>query len=271
MLLDQLSLVALKEIITGDSELSPYLSGPKLIEWFNPYGFQDKYEGGLPDQLSRNAYTAIRIKEINKDPSKMKTFIESIVDSRRFTSDQSLNVGKLVDVMNSIIANDGLRLVEMSGVYKLYNADGSGEAAVTAVFEEIQEKILQEIESAEFVIWVAVAWFTDQTLHDALMTKRKAGVDVKVILNDDEINRKSGLDFQKGLETKWISPNGYFKNIMHHKFCVIDLKKVLHGSYNWTNKAKFNQENLSATEDRAFAEDFARKFVQLAAGKDDAI
>ena len=28
-----------------------------------------------------------------------------------------------------------------------------------------------------------------------------------------------------------------FENIMHHKFCVIDLKKVIHGSYNWSIKA----------------------------------
>ena len=27
---------------------------------------------------------------------------------------------------------------------------------------------------------------------------------------------------------------------MHHKFCVVDLKKVIHGSYNWTKKAQYN-------------------------------
>ena len=265
MLLDHLSIDALKEIITGDSELTPYLSGPKLISWFNPYGFEDEYAGGLPEHLSRNAYALMRVKEINEDDGKMKAFLESIVDSRRFANEANLDIDKAADKVNSIIANDQLKLVKVAGVYRLYNSDGSGEAAVTAVFEEIQAKILEEIESAQFMIWVAVAWFTDQTLYDALVAKRKAGVDVKVILNDDDINRGSGLNFDNGFRTKWIPPNGHFNNIMHHKFCVIDLRKVLHGSYNWTNKARFNQESISVTEDRAFSEKFAKTFVTLAA------
>lgn len=265
MLLDHLSIEALKEIVTGDSELTPYLSGPKLISWFNPYGFKDEYAGGLPENLSRNAYALMRVKEINEDDGKMKTFLESIVDSRRFANEANLGIDKVTDKVNSIIANDQLKLVKVAGVYRLYNADGSGETAVTAVFEEIQAKILEEIESAQFLIWVAVAWFTDETLYNALVAKRKTGVDIKIILNDDDINRNCGINFERGLRTKWIPPKGHFSNIMHHKFCVIDLKKVLHGSYNWTNKAKFNQESISITEDRTFMEEFAKTFVTLAA------
>ncbi len=87
---------------------------------------------------------------------------------------------------------------------------------------------------------------------------------MKIILIDDKINKSSSLDFSS-MPTKWLPPQGDYQNIMHHKFCVIDLKKVIHGSYNWTNKAKHNQENISVTEDRTSAEAFAKKFVQLAA------
>lgn len=265
MLLDPLSIDALKNIIIGDSDLTPYYSGPKLIELFNPYGFEDEYHQGLPENDSRSSYTLKRVKKINEDDNKMKKFLESIVDPRRYVqSENPLNVSKAVEAINSIIAIDGFKLAKFNGIYRLCNIDNSEEIGVNAVFEKIQAQILEEIESAEFLIWVAVAWFTDETLFNALVKKRQLGISVKIILIDDRINRSSSLDF-RSLPTKWLTPESNYQNIMHHKFCVIDLKKVLHGSYNWTNKAKYNQENISVTKDRAFTEKFAKSFVQLAA------
>ncbi|MFM6023723.1 MAG: phospholipase D-like domain-containing protein [Dolichospermum sp.] len=51
---------------------------------------------------------------------------------------------------------------------------------------------------------------------------------------------------------------------MHNKFCMIDLKTVIHGSYNWTNKARFNKETITTIQDdRETAEKFADQFIQL--------
>ncbi|MGF1541700.1 MAG: phospholipase D-like domain-containing protein [Pleurocapsa sp.] len=111
------------------------------------------------------------------------------------------------------------------------------------MFEKIQAQILEEIESAEFLIWVAVAWFTDKTLFDALVKKRQLGISVKIILIDDNINKGSLLDFSS-MPTKWLPPEGDYKNMMHHKFCVIDLKKVIHGSYK-SHFFKFSNSKIS--------------------------
>lgn len=264
MLLDRLSVSALKDIITGDSELSPYQSGPKLVDWFNPFGFDDEYLGGLPDNMSRGNYTLNRVNQIN-DNGDMKKFIESIVDFRRFIGEPELNIQRVVEAVNAIIANDEYKLENVRGVYKLYNSDNTGEVGLIAVFEDIQGAILREIQSAEFHIWIAVAWFTDQLLFDALIERRNAGIDVKIIINDDEINRQCGLNFERSFSAKRIPPDGHFNNLMHHKFCVIDLKKVIHGSYNWTKRARYNQESISITEQRGFAEEFAKTFVRLSA------
>ena len=59
------------------------------------------------------------------------------------------------------------------------------------------------------------------------------------------------------------NPNGKYQNIMHHKFCVIDLKTVIHGSYNWTNKARWNKETISIDISRELAEKFASEFINL--------
>lgn len=45
---------------------------------------------------------------------------------------------------------------------------------------------------------------------------------------------------------------------MHNKFCEIDFKKVIHGSYNWTNN-----ESITITESRELAEEFAEHFIKL--------
>lgn len=130
-------------------------------------------------------------------------------------------------------------------------------------FEDIQEQIISEIRKAKYTIWVAVAWFTDNILFEELMKKVESGVNVQVMINDDEINRNSSLKLEKLSEVYKIPSNGYFNNIMHNKFCVIDLKTVIHGSYNWTKKAQYNDETISIDENRNTAESFADQFIKL--------
>ena len=66
---------------------------------------------------------------------------------------------------------------------------------------------------------------------------------------DDEINDKASFNigqleaYQSRLFP--ISSDMQPGNIMHNKFCVIDGKHVITGSYNWTNRAKSNDENIT--------------------------
>ena len=45
---------------------------------------------------------------------------------------------------------------------------------------------------------------------------------------------------------------------MHHKFCVIDRATVITGSYNWSHKARSNDENITVVTDST---DFASKYL----------
>ncbi|MFE4430445.1 phospholipase D-like domain-containing protein [Peribacillus butanolivorans] len=40
----------------------------------------------------------------------------------------------------------------------------------------------------------------------------------------------------------------------HNKFCIIDLKYIMSGSYNWSKKAQYNKEDYSFTTSREVAE-----------------
>ena len=154
---------------------------------------------------------------------------------------------------------------KLKGTYKelddlVSSIEDNDSLLIESTFDNIQMKIIEEINKAEFLIWIAVAWFTDEEIARVLYQKMKNGLDIKIIVNDDDINN---LEFYQYFNIYKFSPKNKYKNLMHNKFCIIDLKIVIHGSYNWTIKAKYNKENISITENRLQAEKFAREFIKI--------
>ena len=136
---------------------------------------------------------------------------------------------------------------------------------VKAHFENIRKEILREIDEATESIIVAVYWFTNEDLFQKLMSKIENGVRVELIIHNDYINnRDTGLDFQKFIN---IGGHFYFSdtyNPMHNKFCVIDNKTLINGSYNWTYYAEDrNRENILVLKNeeettKSFVDEFNR-------------
>ena len=114
-----------------------------------------------------------------------------------------------------------------------------------AFFTGIKTKLLAEIGAACQSLTAAVAWFTDRDLLAALVARQRAGVPVVLALTRDAINE--ALDF-----TALTAAGGRVFHIqgalMHNKFCVIDGRDVITGSYNWTYRAAHeNYENIVLT------------------------
>ncbi|MBE9216950.1 hypothetical protein IQ247_30590 [Plectonema cf. radiosum LEGE 06105] len=145
------------------------------------------------------------------------------------------------------------------------NSDGNEKITLPEVyFEKIEQEIIEAIDNAEFTIWVAVYLFTNQKLFNHLVAKKNQGVNVQLIISDNEINQHSGLYYEQQFETYRFSKFGQWKNIFHTKICIIDLKQVIHGSYNWTNKANYNEEHISIDPpNRKNAEHYAKQFIKL--------
>lgn len=142
-------------------------------------------------------------------------------------------------------------------------ADDNDEQSMDVHFEEIRTQIIEQLQQAQYTVWVAVAWFTDQGLFDQLLKLRNRGVNVQVIIVDDGINQSSGIPFKRWFESYRIKQSGSNNNLMHNKFCIIDLKTVLHGSYNWTYRAQYNNETMTIVNGRPNAEKFAIQFIEL--------
>lgn len=118
---------------------------------------------------------------------------------------------------------------------------------VDAYFDNIKSVIIDEISQAKEKIYVAVAWFTDADLLKALVERTENGVHVKLLLLDDEINAGRGVDvtlLEKNRDV-YLIPSVSGESIMHNKFCIIDSRTAISGSYNWTRRAQHNDENIT--------------------------
>ncbi|WP_348797884.1 phospholipase D-like domain-containing protein [Flavobacterium adhaerens] len=265
MKLSDLTIESIKEFISGDNQLTPGLSGPKILKLFNLVGFKDVYkfeDGGMPNAVSRNTYVLEKLHEIN-GTGELVRLLEFVFDPRHFAQDVTKDMKLAIETINPLLQQDGFRFEELEGKYKIIGSELPESIEIEVHFEDIQSQIIEQIRCAKFTIWVAVAWFTDKVLMRELFNKKQEGLNIRILVLDDEINSKYGFDYEKYFETKRIAKKGQFENIMHHKFCVIDLKTVIHGSYNWTNKANWNRETISIENSRQLAEKYATEFIKL--------
>lgn len=135
---------------------------------------------------------------------------------------------------------------------------------IESLFENISSRLKQELWKADKSIYIAVAWFTNVDIFNVIKNKARSGCTIKIIMNDDDIN-KSTIDFNKlnedNLEVFKVKSIG---NLMHHKFCVIDNKTIIFGSYNCSNKADSNFENIIINQnDNVLASKFINEFNNI--------
>jgi hypothetical protein len=129
----------LGKLIAGDTGSAPYLTGPKLITFYNECGFDDIYAEGFP---SRWRYSTDKIVESNGTP-RLKKILEDFVDPRRFGGDEQL-VDKIVTEINQLIKYDGFALIKKGEIYKIADIQGSfiePEAVATIGHEFVSEQI----------------------------------------------------------------------------------------------------------------------------------
>ena len=154
--------------------------------------------------------------------------------------------------------------------YELWNVEvkpgmmvEAEEVSQEILFENIQHEIIEEIRAAKYTIWIAMAWFTDPVLYQELLKKQRQGVNIQIVLDDNAKNRSTTFTLSEHFETYWVNITSLYKNIMHDKFCIIDLQRVIHGTFNWTRAAQYNKETISIDNNRETAETFSDEFIRL--------
>ena len=134
---------------------------------------------------------------------------------------------------------------------------------IKAHFSNIHKVIINHLERSQTEIVAAIAWFTDRDIFEVLCKKAHSGIKITLALIGDEINQgPGGLNFPRlsnvGGKVIFLPPGSRDAPTMHHKFCVIDRSTVITGSYNWSHKARSNDENITIVTDST---DFAAKYL----------
>lgn len=143
-------------------------------------------------------------------------------------------------------------------------SDIEPEISNSAEFDRIQDVLIQGIRDAKYLIWVAVAWFSNDILYQELLKKKQNGVHIRVIVSNEESNKELLPGLKENFECVVVPHTGLWgTNRMHDKFCIVDLDYIMHGSYNWTKSANYNGETLVTTVDRDLVRAFADEFLKM--------
>lgn len=132
-------------------------------------------------------------------------------------------------------------------------------------FTDIQQEIINQISRCNTHLRIAVTWFTNHEIFNAIIARRKEqNIEIDLIVLNDRINNKwEGVPFQFLIDLGGRFYYSSNEKMVHHKFCIIDDHTVITGSYNWTYYAeKRNWENIIITTDQktvvAYLEEFQK-------------
>ena len=112
------SIPPLARFITGDIDQTPYLTGTKLIDLFNQFGFCDNYDTDFP---SRWKYVEEKLEIIN-NTDHLSSVLEYLLDGRYFL-DKEQNLETAVNYLNNIIKYDGYQAESDGLIYKIVSID----------------------------------------------------------------------------------------------------------------------------------------------------
>lgn len=247
------------------AEIAPHLVGAKtgreIITFFGNYGIRDVYdEKGLPDigkangqRPSKTEYVRRRLSDLNNSPN-LRQLLNDFV-----TEDASV-----VSELNKILNPESFGVDKVNGEFIVQGGivDKAEPVVNEAHFQDIQNRILKALDNAEVSITLVMAWFTNDTLFQKILEKHKQGVEVKLAIYDDGINKKHGVDISQVPHVKL--KKGLRGGLMHNKFCVIDNQVVITGSYNWSDNAEFkNDENVTVENDPKQATKYSVEYRRL--------
>jgi|Deesub1362A_J573_1020465.scaffolds.fasta_scaffold01043_9 hypothetical protein len=127
----------------------------------------------------------------------------------------------------------------------------------------IEYKLIELMDSATQTLDIAMYYFTDDDLGEAVIRAYRRGVKVRILLDESQVGA-SGGEYQRliaeGIPVAIENTSG----LMHHKFVIIDKKVTITGSYNWTASADDNNfENIVIISCPEIAQAYTQEFENL--------
>ncbi len=119
-------------------------------------------------------------------------------------------------------------------------------------FENHKSVIEAELNQANKIVLIAVAWINFKEYFDIFKNVLEKPAKLKIVCSDNWQNRshQSSIDALEklGAEIRLLKMPRQ-TNHMHHKFCIIDNNTILNGSFNWSPNATSSFENIIVIKD----------------------
>jgi phosphatidylserine/phosphatidylglycerophosphate/cardiolipin synthase-like enzyme len=129
---------------------------------------------------------------------------------------------------------------------------------------DIKRRIIAEIDKATYCIYLAMAFFTDRDIASAIIAAKNRDVQVEIILSSNAQNETVKRMFRESNIRVHAFNTGDERGVMHHKFCLIDKKISINGSFNYSYNASTNNvENIQVSDDSHTYSQFFAEFERL--------
>jgi phosphatidylserine/phosphatidylglycerophosphate/cardiolipin synthase-like enzyme len=129
----------------------------------------------------------------------------------------------------------------------------------------IKESILKEMESTTSTLDLAIREITSLDMAQALVKAKQRGVKVRVIADSKQANMKTSKItylIQQGIPVKVLG--GKEKGVMNHRFAILDGKRVLTGSFDWSEASlKWHYENMLILHESEGVAAYQKEFDRL--------
>lgn len=160
-------------------------------------------------------------------------------------------------------------LVQLLFVSVTMAGENTVPAQVQVAFgKKCEEMLIKELDRAKTEILVAIYNITRRSIISAFVQAAQRGVKVQVKYDAksyEEKGMQQAISYMKkrGIECTPVKMTDEYAR-MHNKFTVIDRKRVLTGSYNYTTSASTKSyENLVLIDSARIAESFAEEFEKI--------
>jgi len=124
-------------------------------------------------------------------------------------------------------------------------------------------RMLLWLSTARRSLDICVFSITNSNLAQAIISAKRRGVAVRMITDDDQ-SEASNSDIKELIEADIDVRDDHSPYNMHDKFCIIDGRVLMNGSFNWTvAAAQHNRENVHICDTPGVVQAFQREFEHL--------
>ena len=125
---------------------------------------------------------------------------------------------------------------------------------------DINQLICDELDNASVAIFIAMYTLTNIALINKIIEVRGKGIEVLAIFDHAQAVKYSDLIFKLINADVICKTTGNEKISMHNKFIVIDAILSITGSFNWTNRATNNFENVIFVKNSKISQEYLSEF-----------